>query len=105
MRTVRKRSEFFDGDVMKEETSRRVAPSSSLGNWTKAENCNEPGRDCIGVGGDVQVENLEFRFGARGVMGFRFCRGGQAVSRVTVWRRVTARRPAHPTIRITLSRA
>ena len=27
---------------MKEETSSSVAPSSSLGNWTKAENCNEP---------------------------------------------------------------
>jgi hypothetical protein len=42
VRVVRKRSEFFDGDVMKEETSNRVAPFSSLGNWTKAENCSGP---------------------------------------------------------------
>ena len=42
VRVVRKRSEFFDGDVMNEETSSRVALFSSLGSWTKAENCNEP---------------------------------------------------------------
>jgi hypothetical protein len=39
---VRKRNEFLDGDVINEEISRRVAPFSSLGSWTKAENCNEP---------------------------------------------------------------
>jgi hypothetical protein len=39
---VRKRSEFFDGEVMKEETSSNVAPFSSLGNRTKAENWSGP---------------------------------------------------------------
>ena len=42
VRAVRKRSEFFDGDVMNEETSSSVAPSNSLGSLTKAENCNDP---------------------------------------------------------------
>jgi hypothetical protein len=42
VRVVRKRSEFFDGDVMNEETSSKVAPSNSLGSLTTAENCNDP---------------------------------------------------------------
>jgi hypothetical protein len=41
-RVVRKRIEFFDGDVMSEETSSKAASFNSLGSWTKAENCKVP---------------------------------------------------------------
>ena len=57
---------------MNEETSSRVAPSSSLGNWTKAENCNEPDEIVYGLGETFRSRILSSGSGRGARWGFDF---------------------------------
>ncbi len=42
LRNERKRMEVLEGELTSQDTSRIVAPSSSLGSWTTAENSSAP---------------------------------------------------------------